>query len=101
MRPWLMSLLSWVRSRRVNRDTLLMVVAVAVGAGSALGVVVFYKLIDLAYALFFRIPSENVPRGAFAAYRPFVTSIGFIAAWALMRRIGRGARPLARGSGGR
>ena len=87
-----MSLVAWLRSRRVNRDTLLMIVAVAVGAGSALGVVAFYKAIDFAYALFFRIPSENVSRSVFAAYRPFITSLGLISAWALMRRIGRGAQ---------
>jgi CIC family chloride channel protein len=68
-----------------------MVVAVAVGTASALGVVVFYKLIDLAFTVFFRFPGEHVSRSVFAAYRPLVTSIGFISAWALMRRLGRGA----------
>lgn len=86
------ALLGWLRSRRVNRDTLLMIVAAAVGAGSALGVVVFYKAIDFAYTLFFRIPGEQVSRSVFAAYRPLITSLGFMTAWLLMRRIGRGAQ---------
>jgi CIC family chloride channel protein len=87
---WFRSL-TWLRSRRVNRDTLMMIVALGVGAGSALGVVAFYKAIDLAYFLFFRIPGEQVSRSVFAAYRPLVTALGFMTAWTLWRRIGRGA----------
>jgi chloride channel protein, CIC family len=91
MREMWFRFLDWSRSRRINRDTLLMIVAVGVGAASALGVVAFYKAIDLAYFLFFHIPSEQVSRGVFAAYRPFVTALGFMTAWTLWRRIGRGA----------
>lgn len=68
-----------------------MIFAVGVGAGSALGVVAFYKLIDLAFTVFFRIPGEQVSRGVFAAYRPLVTSVGFIAAWSIINRFGRDA----------
>ncbi len=67
-----------------------MVLAVGVGSASALGVVAFYKLIDFAFTLFFRIPGEHVSRSVFAAYRPLITAIGFVSAWAIMKRIGRG-----------
>ena len=72
--------LVWLKARRLTQDTLLMVIAVAVGVGSALGVVFFYKLIDVAFTIFFRIPGEHVSRGVFVAYRPLITSIGFVSA---------------------
>jgi CIC family chloride channel protein len=57
---------------------------------SALGVVAFYKAIDLAFALFYRLPGELVPRLAGFAYRPVLTAAGIAAAWWFMRYIGRG-----------
>ena len=84
--------LTWLYGRRITQDTLLMLLAVAVGSASALGVVGFYKLIDLAFTLFFRIPGDQVSRSVFAAYRPLITSIGFVAAWTIMKRLGRGHR---------
>lgn len=67
-----------------------MVFSVVVGAGAALGVVVFYKLIDVAFALFFQIPSDRVSRNVFLAYRPIITALGLISAWLIVRRFGRG-----------
>ena len=81
---------AWFSTRRISQDTLLMVLAVGVGSASALGVVGFYKLIDLAFTVFFRIPADHVSRGVFAAYRPFITSIGLVSAWVVFKRIGRG-----------
>lgn len=83
--------ISWFNGLGLHENTVLMVFAVAVGAASALGVVLFYKAIDLAFALFFRIPGEHVSRAAFAAYRPIITGLGLMTAYLLMRRLGRGA----------
>ena len=83
-------LVTWFNSLDLHEHTVLTVFAVAVGAASALGVVFFYKAIDVAFTIFFRIPSEHVARQVLLAYRPIVTSLGFIAAWFIMRRVGRG-----------
>ncbi len=79
-----------VHSLHLSENTLLMVFSVAVGAAAALGVVGFYKAIDLAFALFFQLPAEQVPRTVFLAYRPFITSLGLIAAWWIWKKFGRG-----------
>ena len=71
-----------------------MVFSVLVGAAAALGVVGFYKLIDLAFAVFFQIPGERVSRDVFLAYRPIVTALGLMCAWTVMRRLGRGKHGL-------
>jgi CIC family chloride channel protein len=80
----------WLNGRALSENAILLGFAVAVGILSAVGVVLFYKAIDLAYALFYRWPAEFVPRSGFLAYRPLVTGAGFSLAWWIMRRIGKG-----------
>jgi chloride channel protein, CIC family len=80
----------WLNGRSLSENAILLGFAVAVGVLSALGVVVFYKGIDLAYAVFYRWPAELLPRSSFLAYRPIVTAAGLALAWWIMRRIGRG-----------
>jgi chloride channel protein, CIC family len=91
MRARWLKLLNWFNTLGLDENTVLMVFAVGVGAASAVGVVAFYKAIDLAFTLFFRIPGEQVSRSVFAAYRPVVTGLGLMAAYIVMRRLGRGA----------
>jgi CIC family chloride channel protein len=81
---------TWFNSLGLHENTVLTVFAAAVGAASALGVVLFYKLIDIAFTVFFRIPGDHVARAVFLAYRPLITSLGFVAAWLIMRRVGGG-----------
>lgn len=90
MRRWWEKVVAAVHSLQLSENTLLMVFSVVVGAGAALGVVVFYKLIDVAFAVFFQIPSERVSRNVFLAYRPIITALGLISAWLIVRRLGRG-----------
>ncbi|HEX6006463.1 MAG TPA: chloride channel protein [Burkholderiales bacterium] len=78
-----------MHSLQLSENTILMVFSVAVGAASALGVVAFYKLIDLAFAVFFRIPSEQVSRSVFLAYRPIITALGLMTAWWIWQRFAR------------
>jgi chloride channel protein, CIC family len=80
----------WVNGLELSENTILLLFAVVVGIGGALGVVAFYKLIDAAYGLFYRWPATFLSRSDFLAYRPLVTGTGFAAAWAVWRRFGRG-----------
>ncbi|HEX6559431.1 MAG TPA: chloride channel protein, partial [Longimicrobiales bacterium] len=67
-----------------------MTFAIAVGVASAFGVVLFYKMIDLAFTVFYRIPAEHITRSAFVGYRPILTALGLLAAAWIWRRFGRG-----------
>ena len=60
-----------------------------VGIAGAGGVVLFYKLIDLAHEAFFAWPESLLPQLGRLAYRPILTGAGAVAAWAIMRRLGR------------
>lgn len=81
---------TWFNARELSENTILIAFSLAIGVLSALGVVAFYKSIDLAFALFYRLPGELVPRFAVLAYRPVLTAAGVAAAWWFMRYIGRG-----------
>ncbi|HXC24676.1 MAG TPA: chloride channel protein [Gemmatimonadaceae bacterium] len=80
----------WFNGRGFSENTVLLTFAVATGVLSALGVVGFYTGIDLAYKAFYRWPATYLPRISFLAYRPVVTAAGFLLAWWIMRRLGRG-----------
>jgi CIC family chloride channel protein len=80
----------WANGLGLSENAILLGFAVVVGVGGALGVVVFYKLIDAAYAVFFRWPETFLSRSDFLAWRPLVTATGIAAAWAVWRRCGRG-----------
>jgi len=84
----------WVNALGLSENTILIAFAVVVGVGGALGVVVFYKLIDAAYGLFYRTPEAFLSRSDFLAWRPLVTATGLAAAWALYRRFGMGVAGL-------
>ncbi|MBA3659847.1 MAG: hypothetical protein H0W67_09640, partial [Gemmatimonadales bacterium] len=52
--------------------------------------VAFYRLIDLAYFVFYAWPSGYLSHWGFIAYRPLLTATGIAAAWGIMRGPGRG-----------
>ncbi len=76
----------WFNGLNLAEDNILLVFGVAVGVVGALGVIVFFHLIDLAFDLFYRwLPSE-LPHPDMPFYRPFLTAIGFAAAtWVVQR----------------
>ncbi len=74
----------------LSENAILLGFAVAVGVAGALGVVLFYKLIDLSAAVLFRWPADVLPSWLEWLYRPLVTGSGLALAWYLMRRFGRG-----------
>ncbi|HKW45793.1 MAG TPA: chloride channel protein [Gemmatimonadaceae bacterium] len=84
------SLVNWFNGLELSENAILIAFSLAIGVLSALGVVGFYKSIDLAFSLFYRVPLELAPRFAGYAYRPVITAAGLAAAWWFMKYIGRG-----------
>jgi CIC family chloride channel protein len=84
------SFTAWFNGLGLSENAILIAFAVLIGIGSGLGVVAFYASIDAAYTLFYRLPGQYVPRLGFLAYRPVVTAAGMVAAWWVMRWVGRG-----------
>lgn len=80
----------WFSRRDLSENAILLGFAVLIGALGALGVVAFYKLIDFAFAAFYRLPSERIPQLELAIYRPLLTAAGLYLAWLIMRRVGKG-----------
>src|SRR3954468_20921402 len=80
----------WFNKLELSENSILLGFAVVIGLGSALGVVLFYSAIDVAYHIFFEVPGDYIPRMRFLAYRPFITAGGLAAAWFVMRRLAPG-----------
>lgn len=80
----------WFNSLELSENAVLLGFATVIGVCSALGVAGFYKLIDLAYGVFYRSTTPFLSRGELLAYRPAITMFGLAAAWWIMRRLGRG-----------
>ena len=82
--------LAWFERRGISENTILVGFAVAIGLVTAVGVIAFYKAIDLAYLVFYEWPAQYLPAGQFATYRPVLTAAAFAVAWAIWRRYSRG-----------
>ena len=80
----------WFNGLHLDENTILLGFAVAIGTASALGVVAFYRLIDLAYVGLYLVPAAYLPQSGILAYRPLLTAAGFSIAWMIMRGPGRG-----------
>jgi len=87
--PWTRTL-AWIEQRDWDEGALLMVFGLIIGVGAGLGVVGFYHLIDLAYAFFITWVGHTLDVGIHVVYRPVLTALGLLAAWALVRRIPEG-----------
>lgn len=81
---------AWFNGKALSENAVLLIFAVVTGLLSALGVVAFYKSIDLAYWVFYQFPTRSFPRVALLTYRPVITAAGLFVAWWVMRHIGRG-----------
>ncbi|MGH7622502.1 MAG: chloride channel protein, partial [Gemmatimonadaceae bacterium] len=82
--PW-SKIVAWLERRDWDEGTLLMLFALGIGAASALGVVAFYRLIDLAYAFLVTFVGARLNPTALAFYRPLVTAIALWIAWAIVK----------------
>ena len=80
----------WFNRRGLSENAILLGFAVAIGVLTALGVVLFYRAIDLAFAAFFRWSAVALPQTARLAYRPVVTGASIALAWLVMRRLAGG-----------
>ena len=74
----------------LDENTILLAFAVAIGVFGALGVVVFYRLIDLAYFALIESPGRYLPRTGMLVYRPVFTGAGIALAWWISERVSRG-----------
>jgi CIC family chloride channel protein len=82
--PWT-KVVGWLERRDWDEGTLLMVLALAIGAVAALGVVAFYRLIDLAFYLLVTRTGARLNPVAGAFYHPLVTALALWLAWAIVR----------------
>lgn len=80
-------LVALARFREWDEGALLMVFGLGIGAVVGLGVVAFYKLVDLAYVAFAELPARRLGLLGQAAYRPLLTALGLWTAWAIVRRL--------------
>jgi chloride channel protein, CIC family len=80
----------WFSALNLNENTILLGFAVAIGLASGLGVVVFYRLIDLAYWILYLRPAVFLTQSGILAYRPLLTAVGLTIAYLIMRGPGRG-----------
>jgi CIC family chloride channel protein len=80
----------WFNGLNLNENTILLGFAVAVGLGAGLGVVAFYRLIDLAFWIYYLMPAVYLTEFGILAYRPLLTGFGLLWAYLIMRGPGRG-----------
>ena len=85
-------IVNWINALELSENAILIAFSLAIGVLSALGVVAFYKSIDVAFALFYRLPGELVPKLALFAYRPVLTAAGLALAWWFIPRSIRAPR---------
>jgi chloride channel protein, CIC family len=80
----------WFNAFHFNENTILLGFAVAIGLAGGLGVVAFYRLIDLAFWVLYLTPAVFLTQSGILAYRPLLTGIGMTLAYLIMRGPGRG-----------
>jgi len=80
----------WFNGLELSENSILLGFAVVIGLAGALGVIGFYKLIDLAHGAFFDWPESVLPALGRLAYRPILTGAGAVAAFWVMRRLAGG-----------
>ena len=66
----------WFNAFHFNENTILLGFAVAIGVAGGLGVVAFYRLIDLAYWVLYLTPAVFLTQSGILAYRPLLTAVG-------------------------
>ena len=88
LRSALDALRRWIERRDWDEGTLLMAVGAAIGAASGLGVVAFYRLIDLSHSIFIVWPALHGAAALRWFFWPPLTAGGLWAAWLIVRRAG-------------
>jgi hypothetical protein len=80
----------WFNGLELGENSILLGFAAVIGLAGAVGIIVFYKLIDLAHEGFFTWPESVLPALGRLAYRPILTGAGAVTAWWTMQRFARG-----------
>lgn len=88
LRRW-SAFVDWFGRRELSENGVLLGFAVAIGLLGALGVALFYGVMDGAFSLLYGSMAGRLP-GNFFVYRPLITAAGLAAAWWIMQRLGRG-----------
>jgi hypothetical protein len=72
----------------LSENATVLMFAIAVGLAAAIGVVVFYRAIDLVFTVLFDWPIRSFPNLSSLAYRPLVTGAALAVAASIWRRAG-------------
>lgn len=86
VRSW-STFVDWFNGLELSENAILLGFAVAIGLVGSLGVVAFYRCIDLAFTVFYRWTGNVLGRGVLAIYRPLITAAGLTVAWLLVRSL--------------
>jgi chloride channel protein, CIC family len=78
--------LTWLQARDWEEGATLMAFGALIGVVSGLGVVAFYRLIDLAHLVLIKWPVSHFPTVGQAIYWPLLTGIGLWAAYFVVVR---------------
>ena len=74
----------------LSENAILLLFAVVIGLLTSGGVILFYRLIDLAYVALYRWTQGVLPFRSLIAYRPLLSALALMLACALMRRFAPG-----------
>jgi CIC family chloride channel protein len=75
----------WMRARDWDEGAVLLTLGALIGVMSGLGVVAFYRLIDVSHLVFIQWPAAHLPRALYVVYWPLLTALGLYTAWAVVR----------------
>ena len=68
-----------------DEGAVLLVLGALIGGVAGLGVVGFYRLIDISHLVFIQWPGVHLPRMLYIVYWPLLTAVGLWAAWLVVR----------------
>jgi H+/Cl- antiporter ClcA len=75
----------WTSAHDWDEGAVLLVLGALIGVAAGLGVVGFYRLIDISHLVFIQWPGVHLPRALYVVYWPVLTAVGLWAAWLVVR----------------
>ena len=75
----------WMSAHEWDEGAVLLVLGALIGVAAGLGVVGFYRLIDISHLVFIQWPGRHLPRMLYIVYWPLLTAVGLWAAWLVVR----------------
>ncbi|HKJ92037.1 MAG TPA: chloride channel protein [Longimicrobiales bacterium] len=80
--------ITWFSGLGLSEDTIMLVFGAVLGVVGAGGVIIFFRLMDLAHEALFVWLANKLPHPEFPLYRPLLTAVGVAVAVWLVRRFG-------------